>query len=153
MPPKRDQRRARVERDIVNNAELRANAQQILAVIREERPVNTNQSYDPKQEELKAFCARKQYQDGNTVTEGKLLLFLVEEVANRPLRVKSRKVPDDVPQEDTRLSWRSVRTYVTAVTDLYRAQKAMGMNSNPTPREDNVRDFIRSLQRRDAQRD
>jgi Centromere DNA-binding protein complex CBF3 subunit, domain 2 len=77
----------------------------------------------------------------------------VEEVANRPLRVKSRKTGSDVPQDQTCLSWRSVRAYVTALTDLYREQKALGMNSHPTPREDNVREYIKSLQRRDAQRD
>ena len=43
--------------------------------------------------------------------------------------------------------------YVTALTDLYREQKALGMNSHPTPREDNVREYLKSLQRRDAQRD
>jgi hypothetical protein len=87
------------------------------------------------------------------VTKDKLLLFLVEEVANRPLRAKSRKVASDVPQDETRLTWRSVRTYVTAVTDLYREQKALEMNSHPSPREDTAREYLRSLQRRDAQRD
>jgi hypothetical protein len=46
-----------------------------------------------------------------------------------------------------------VRAYISAVTDLYREQKALGMNSHPTPREDNVREYIKSLQRRDAQRE
>ena len=56
-------------------------------------------------------------------------------------------------QDETRLSWRSVRTYITAITDLYREQKALGMNSHPSPREDNVREYLKSLQRRDTQRD
>src|SRR5208282_174721 len=101
------------------------------------------------------FCEQKQYCDSDTVTEDKLLLFLVEEVTARPLRAKGCKVKvsDDVLQDQTRLSWRSVRSYVTAVTDLYREQKAMGMNSHPTPREDNVREYLKSLQRRDAQRE
>ena len=99
------------------------------------------------------FCEQKQYCDSDTVTEDKLLLFLVEEVTARPLRAKSYKVSDDVLQDQTRLSWRSVRSYITAVTDLYREQKAMGMNSHPTPREDNVREYLKSLQRRDAQRE
>ncbi|KAM4067951.1 centromere DNA-binding protein complex CBF3 subunit [Hirsutella rhossiliensis] len=55
--------------------------------------------------------------------------------------------------DETRLAWRSVRTYVTAITDLYRTQKALGMNTHPSPREDNVREYLKSLQRRDAQRD
>jgi hypothetical protein len=143
----------RVERTAVNNAELRANAQNILSVIHETRPKNTLSAYEPKQREFEEFCLRKQYSDGGTVTEDKLLLFLVEEVADRPLRVKGRKAADDTPQTATRLAWRSVRSYITAITDLYRAQKALGMNTHPSPREDNVRDYLKSLQRRDAQRD
>ena len=77
----------------------------------------------------------------------------MEEVTSRPLRGKSCKVGDDVPHSKTRLAWRSVRAYVSAVTDLYREQKAMGMNSHPTPREDSVREYLKSLQRRDAQRE
>jgi hypothetical protein len=58
-----------------------------------------------------------------------------------------------VPWEETRLSWRSVRGYVTALTDLYRTQKAMGMNSHASPREDSVREYLKTLQRKDAQRE
>jgi hypothetical protein len=63
-----------------------------------------------------------------TVTEDKLLLFMVEEVANHPLRGKSRRVAPGVPAERTRLAWHSVQGYVTAITDLHRSQKALGMN-------------------------
>lgn len=87
------------------------------------------------------------------MTEEKLLLFLAEDVAERPLKTRSRKVGSDVPQKQTRLAWRSVRAYTTAITDLFREQKALGMNSHPSPREDNVRAYIKSLERRDAQRD
>ena len=143
---------ARPERVIVNNAELRANAQNILTMIKAARPKNTSSVYEPKQEEFQRFCRRKQYQDGETVTEDKLLLFLVEEVVNRPLRSRSRKADGDVPLSETRLAWRSVRTYVTAITDLYRSQRALGMNTHPSPREDNAREYIKSLQRRDTER-
>ncbi|KAF1974377.1 hypothetical protein BU23DRAFT_115896 [Bimuria novae-zelandiae CBS 107.79] len=60
MPPKRNLRRARVERvesierDVINNAELQANAQQLVAMLREQRPENTNQVYLPKQAEFKS---------------------------------------------------------------------------------------------------
>ena len=33
---------------------------------------------------FQAFFRRKSYHDGDTVAQGKLLLFLVEELANRP---------------------------------------------------------------------
>ena len=39
----------------------------------------------------------------------------------------------------------------SAITDLYRAQKALGVNAYLSPREDNVREYIKSLQRRDAE--
>jgi hypothetical protein len=128
-----------------NNAELRANAQHILSMIQDARPRNTLAAYEPKQKEFRDFCERKQYQDADTVTEDKLLLFLVEEVADRPLRARSYKAAEDTLQEATRLAWRSVRSYTTAITDLYRAQKALGMNTHPSPREDNVREYLKSL--------
>ncbi|KAJ6780567.1 hypothetical protein PWT90_10658 [Aphanocladium album] len=142
----------RVERNAINTAELQANSQRILTTIHTMRPDNTRASYQPKQAAFQAFCQAKQYHDYDTVTEDKLLLFLVEEVANRPLQGRSHRVSPG-SEETSRLSWRSVRTYVTAVTDLYRTQKACGMNTHPSPREDNVRDYLKTLQRRDAERD
>ena len=55
MPPSRSQRhnRTRMEINIVNNAELRANAQSILTTIRASRPKNTSLMYSPKQKEFK----------------------------------------------------------------------------------------------------
>jgi hypothetical protein len=69
------------------------------------------------------------------------------------LKIKSRKVGSDIPQDKTRLAWRTVRIYTTAITDLYQEQKALGMNSHPSPREHNVKEYLKSLQRRDAQQD
>ncbi|KAL6410099.1 hypothetical protein AUP68_06510 [Ilyonectria robusta] len=82
-------------------------------MIQDARPRNTVAVYEPKQKEFRDFCERKQYQDADTVTEDKLLLFLVEEVADRPLRARSRKAAEDTLQEATRLAWRSVRSYTT----------------------------------------
>ncbi|KAH8657278.1 hypothetical protein BGZ61DRAFT_310526, partial [Ilyonectria robusta] len=113
-----------------------------LSMIQDARPRNTVAAYEPKQKEFRDFCERKQYQDADTVTEDKLLLFLVEEVADRPLRAKSHKAAEDTLQEATRLAWRSVRSYTTAITDLYRTQKALGVNTHPSPREDNISDLF-----------
>jgi len=52
MAPNR-QRHNRTEINIVNNAELRANAQNVLTFIRESRPKNTSLAYTPKQKEFK----------------------------------------------------------------------------------------------------
>jgi len=44
---------SRVEINVANNAELRANAQSILTLTRAERPKNTSLNYKPKQKEFK----------------------------------------------------------------------------------------------------
>ncbi|KAF2462934.1 uncharacterized protein BDR25DRAFT_363348 [Lindgomyces ingoldianus] len=66
---------------------------------------------------LCAFCERKQYHNSSTVIKEKLLLFLVKE--------------------------RLVRAYITAITNLWREQKALGINSHPSPRVDSVREYLR----------
>jgi len=43
----------RAEINAANNAELRANAQDILATIQTSRPKNTSRAYEPKQREFK----------------------------------------------------------------------------------------------------
>jgi len=89
------------ERAIVNNAKLRANTQNILTIIKAARPKNTASAYKPKQEEFQQFCQQKHYQDGKTVIENKLLLFLIEEVVNWPLQSQSKKAGEDVPLSET----------------------------------------------------
>jgi hypothetical protein len=53
MAPSQNQRRNRTEINIANNAELRANAQNVLTLIQELRPKNTSLAYTPKQKEFK----------------------------------------------------------------------------------------------------
>jgi hypothetical protein len=144
----------RAQLDSINNSELRTNAQEVITAIRAARPKNTHQAYKPKQREFKKWCQEKQFHDSDTVTEDKLLLFIVNEVANRPLRARSHNINIDksIPRNQTKLTWRSVRSYVSAITDLYREQKAMGINCHASPREDTVGQYLKTLQRRDAQR-
>jgi hypothetical protein len=65
--------------------ELRANARHVASsrqhALQDQR---TMLAYQPKQREFQAFCRQKQYNDADTVTEEKLLLFLVEQVATDP---------------------------------------------------------------------
>jgi hypothetical protein len=49
-----------VEINIANNAELRANAQNVLALTRAARPKNTALAYEPKQKEFKVRESVKQ---------------------------------------------------------------------------------------------
>jgi hypothetical protein len=163
----------RAQINATNNAKLRANALSIHDDIQATRPKNTKRTYGPKQKEYqvrkfyllayvpkviyannvaKAFCKEKQFQDGDTVTEDKLLLFLKTCVVDRPLRTRSKDVDESIPQEETKLAWRSVRSYVTAITDLYHTQLSLGMNTHPSPRKANTRQYIKSLQRLEVQR-
>ena len=53
---------SRVEINVANNAELRANAQSILTLTRAERPKNTSLNYELKQKEFKVGrCFTEQY--------------------------------------------------------------------------------------------
>jgi hypothetical protein len=139
-------------RDFANNADLVENMHAIHGVIHAERPVATHRAYAPKQAEFQAFCRARTFRDGDTVTEQKLLLFLTQDVVERPLRGWSRKVAPGTPAEDTRLQWKSVRGYITAVTDLWQQQRVLGMNNHPSPRESLCREYIRSLQRKSAEK-
>jgi hypothetical protein len=56
-----------------------------------------------------------------------------------------------VAQEDTRLHWRSIRNYLSAITDTWMSQQLRGMNSHPNPRGKATIDFIKSLQRRNTE--
>jgi hypothetical protein len=134
------------QRTIINRAELRENTRPVHDMGSSTRAPNTTAAYVPKQEEFRQFCQRKQCVDGDTVTEDKLLLWLAEEVTERPLRMQHGKQADP----DSRLSWRSVRLYVSAITDLYQTQKALGVNNHPSPREATVREFVKTVRRQDA---
>lgn len=153
LPPLASAALGAVPRSVINHAELANSVADIQKLIERSRPANTNQAYRPKQVQFERFCQRKQYYDGTAVTEPKMLLFLAEEVVNRPLQRRSRKLTASLPLSEGRLSWKSVRLYVSAITDLWQQQRALGINSNPSPREEHTRQYIRSLQREETQRD
>lgn len=137
-------------RNITNDAELEDNLHRIHTTIHAERPMTTKRAYAPKQAEFQSFCRARGFQDGETVTESKLLLFLEKEVVHRPLRGPSRKLVPGMPAGEARLHWRSVRAYITAITDLWQQQRTLGMNNHPSPRETTAREYVRTLQRQHA---
>jgi len=58
MAPSRTRRhQQRADRNIVNNAELRTNAQNVFTFIRASRPKNTSLAYSPKQKEFKVYSS------------------------------------------------------------------------------------------------
>jgi hypothetical protein len=99
------------EIDAANTMELRANVQTILSIIYDTWPKNTSDTYQPKQDKFKAFGIQKQYRDNDTITKDKLLLFLVEDVANRLLRIKGHKADSKTLQGTTQLTCVTVARY------------------------------------------
>ena len=79
-------------------ARIEAARDETLEYHRTHRPPNTARNYAPKQREWKAWCAAQgfppggPYLPGDWVDEGKLLLFIKEEVASRPPRRSTRLV-------------------------------------------------------------
>lgn len=77
-------------------AEIEAARDETLEYHRTHRPPNTIRNYAPKQKEWKTWCIAKvfppggQYLPGDWVDEGKLLLFIKEEVASRSPRKGKR---------------------------------------------------------------
>ena len=73
-------------------ARIEAARDETLEYHRTHRPLNTARNYAPKQREWKAWCAAQgfpeggKYLPGDYVDEGKLLLFIKEEVASRAPR-------------------------------------------------------------------
>jgi hypothetical protein len=53
-----EQQRRPAEINAANNAEFRANAQDVISAINESMPKNTSRNYDPKQREFKVRLRR-----------------------------------------------------------------------------------------------
>jgi hypothetical protein len=147
--------RAAIEQDIYLANRDQANTAEIREMTIKSRAKNTSNNYNPKQQEFSNWAYEMGYRDGDTVTEAKLMSFLIDRVVHRPLRKKKKQNAVTVLDEQSGqpiqvLKWGSVRTYVTAITDLYNTQYLRKMNSNSPPRQAGIRDYIKSLQRRDT---
>ena len=138
--------------DYNNDAELDNNMRLVNERIVQSRPKNTQLVYLPKQKEFGDFCREQQFRDGETVTEKKLLLFLNKKVIGRPLKRRSQKAAPGVDLANTHINSRTVKTYVTAITDLWQQQHNQGENDHPSPREHLVANLVSTVQADEAVR-
>lgn len=131
------------------DAELCAYGARALTQARENRPKNTNKSYNPKQQEWREFCAEKGFEDGEIVSENKAIWFLNERVLDREIRGsrykkrKQRTTADGKPIRQT-LGISAVKSYVASIVDLWSFQKSKGMNPNPSPRGEALNGLLRA---------
>jgi hypothetical protein len=131
------------------------------------RKVNTARSYETKQRLFQTFCQNKGYPDGDTVTSGKLGVFITDAVLLRPAKRRTNRAPvastssnqlvPDAGSEsdeeyngrptsmDQTISDRTVCAYVAAVVDLYRQQVANGVNNHPHPRDSDIKAMLETL--------
>jgi hypothetical protein len=101
------------------------------------RPKNTTLTYNRRAEEFSHWCIEvMHYPDSDTVTGKKLHRFLREQVCGRKRRVKKRKRnnnQDAVEEPQEVIGFFTLRTYKSAIIDLYMQQKGMNMNNNEHP--------------------
>jgi hypothetical protein len=89
----------------------------------ESRPKNTNLAYNKKALEFIRWCDSMNYPDSSTVTGKKLHHFLKEQVCHRKSKKDSKKT----------IGFYTLRTYKSAIIDLYMQQKGLNQNSNEHP--------------------
>jgi hypothetical protein len=104
------------------------------------RPANTSKAYSARHLEFQQWCSEKMFVDGFVVTGDKLHLFLEEKVIGRIHRKRRRNFSDPV----RKVGKSTVFGYATAMVDLWRQQKAMGMNTHPSPRDANVKALLKN---------
>jgi hypothetical protein len=83
----------------------------------------TTRMYDPKIKEWKAWCIKSQFDDGDSVSEGKLVLFLTSEVIPRGNKLNS-----------SALSLEGIESYIKPVIQLFKGQISQCQHSNQHPR-------------------
>ncbi|CAD6939565.1 unnamed protein product, partial [Tilletia caries] len=75
-----------------NDVQAAVNAAVVLGV--EARPKGTSKTYEPRQQRWKEFCERRQFADGLVESEGKVLLWLQEDIVPTGNKNKAkRKIP------------------------------------------------------------
>ncbi|OAX77291.1 hypothetical protein ACJ72_08414 [Emergomyces africanus] len=103
------------------NQELRDHVQKAMEEAREARPKNTVTQYDRRQEEWKMFCHEKGFQDGELVTEEKLVFFLRTCVLGREYKSNQRsrnRTNQDGEIIVQTISHPTVRAYRSAIVNL-----------------------------------
>ncbi|KAK9374788.1 uncharacterized protein V1513DRAFT_445186 [Lipomyces chichibuensis] len=119
----------------------------------------TIRAYTSKQQEWRAFCDEKKYDDRYLVYEDKLMVFLMNCVLSRTAKRQKRIESDEssaienasrkrngmTPSEPSKLSKNTVKAYVSAIVNLYEEQRASGINLHTHPRGETLKALLDSL--------
>ncbi|OWZ10648.1 hypothetical protein PHMEG_00016466 [Phytophthora megakarya] len=129
-----------LEDDSAVHVQIEESERETLRTTLSSRPVNTKRKYEGYQRDFMEWCCGNKFCDGNTVTKGKLHLFLSERVVGREPKKKKGTV----------MGGSTVCGYVNAIVDLYNQQVALRVNSNDHPRSPQVKQLIRIVQAQTA---
>jgi len=138
------------ERQIQLNQRLLAATQNALLLSEQSQPKNTKKSYEKKQKEFVDWCTRSGFDDGSSVTNSKLLLFIQNEVAGRGLRgsrYKKDRVREGSGEVTQTLAAGSVEAYVSAILRLWKVQydrRPQDSPMQPPTRSQALKDFLKS---------
>lgn len=110
-------------------------------------------SYDTAQQLTdQKFCSDIGFQDGELVTERKLIWFLQENVISREIRPsrysKVRTTKDGETVKQT-LGKSSILNYVAAIVDLWSFQSSSGVSTHPNPRGEALQAVLKTHARRE----
>ena len=116
-----------------------------------------NKAYTLKQTEFREFCIEKGLEDGEIMSENKVIWFLNERVLNREIRGsrykrrKQRKTADGKLIQQT-LGISAIKSYIASIVDLWSFQKSKGMNTYPNPRGEALNGMLRMRTRNEHKR-
>ncbi|KAG2215396.1 hypothetical protein INT45_009470 [Circinella minor] len=109
--------------------------------------LNTKNLYKLRQAHWEVWCAKQEFEDGNTVSEAKLVAFLREVSRTGNIKNKRSKLPDGKAK---RLGKESLAGYAKAVGALQTVQAAVLGNKNPPARGTLVKNLLSDYDRENA---
>ena len=102
-----------VATDVRNQAAIAEALTRANHMLQSNRAENTKKAYNPKKKLWSAWCQYRKFGDGETVTEGKLCLWLQEEVFVKGNQAQGNK-------KGAMLSPQGVEGYIKPVIELFR---------------------------------
>jgi hypothetical protein len=159
----------------MNNAEFNQALRDGLRMHQKNQRPNTRKAYKGPQKKWMAWCNEKKFSDGYIIKNKKFLAFVQQVIMTRRVEKKKRRkvtakkekfdeiivenktdaafvdglqnldLPDPELHEGVLFKYYTVRSYVSAIIELYQIQIAQNINPYQTPRNMAVKGFLRSI--------
>ncbi|OWZ20501.1 hypothetical protein PHMEG_0005058 [Phytophthora megakarya] len=127
---------SQAEHELSVQFEIEESEKATIQTTLDSRPVNTKRKYEAYQTEFLQWCEGRHFRDRDTVTGGKLHLFLSTTIIGRKSKKNSSKM----------VGSSTVCGYANVIVDLYNVHVTLRTNSNPHPRTASVKQLIKNVQ-------